>query len=445
MSNIRNRFCFTALFSFVAILSIAQQKNNSPYSRLGMGNLVNQNFASLNGMSNLAASFQSSTHANLLNPASLPYLTATAFEMGMRVNYANLQSENEETGVWSGSLGYISLAFPMFNPISEALTRKESNVDWGMSFALVPYSIVGYDIETTTMLPDIGQIFTRFSGSGTTYRFMWGNGIRYKKLSVGVNVGYIFGKQSREQTVDFDSLQSHYHDKFHDDFSLNGFVWNAGVQYRFLLNKKNSQEEKIKSGEQIVLGIYGNSNMNIQSKFSQLYYRANLFYNDVDTIRHVPVTTLRATLPMELGGGVMYQKPNKFRLGINYSTALWSNYENETKPESLKNAYQVSAGGEIIPEYDSYNNYFKKMRYRFGAFYKTDPRSDGFNEQLTGYGITLGAGFPIILPRQTTSFVDIAFELGRFGSDQALMENYINMTIGFTFNDDKWFIKRKFN
>lgn len=148
---------------------------------------------------------------------------------------------------------------------------------------------------------------------------------------------------------------------------------------------------------------------------------------------------------MELGGGIMYQKPDKFRLGINYSTALWTNYENETKPESLKDAYEISIGGEIIPEYDSYNNYFKKMRYRFGAFYKTDPRSDGFNEQLTGYGITLGVGFPIILPRQTTSFVDIAFEVGRFGSDQALMENYINMTVGFTLNDDKWFIKRKFN
>jgi hypothetical protein len=114
-------------------------------------------------------------------------------------------------------------------------------------------------------------------------------------------------------------------------------------------------------------------------------------------------------------------------------------------PDELKDSYQISFGGELIPEYNSYNSYLKKLRYRVGAFYGTDPRSDGFNKQLTSYGITLGLGLPIILPRQQVSFLDLAFEFGQFGSDQGLQENYINMTIGFTLNDDKWFFKRKFN
>lgn len=443
MSNIRNKIFYTLLWLFASVMSFAQSSINSPYSRLGLGDLGNQNYAFLNGMGNLSATMQDPYHVNLLNPASLSHLYATAFEVGTRVKHANLMSSTSEASVWSGSLAYLSLGFPVINPISEALSRRESKLDWGMNFALVPYSTVGYNVETTEMRQDIGQISSNFEGSGSTYKFLWGNGFNIKNVSFGGNLGYVFGKLSRDQEVDFDSLDGSYRDNFHDDLSLNGFVWNAGVQYNIQL--KSSKNEKESVSRQIIIGLYGNSDMNIQSKGSQLYYRYNRFYNNLDTIRNIPVTTYPAKLPAEISGGVMYQKANKLRVGVNYSRSMWSNYENEAKPDELKDTYQVSLGGELIPVYNSYNSYFKKMRYRAGAFYGTDPRSDGFNKQLTSYGITLGLGFPIIIPRQTTSYIDIAFEFGKFGSDQALDENYINMTIGFTLNDDKWFIKRKFN
>ena len=449
MSNIRNKIFFTFSWLFVAILSIAQTKVNSPYSRLGLGDLLDQNYAALNGMGNLSASYNDPYHVNLLNPASLSSLRATAFEIGMRAKYANLKAGDNQSNVWSGSLGYISLAFPIFNPISEAMERRESLVDWGMNLALVPYSIVGYNIETTEQREDIGLITSNFEGSGTTYKFIWGNGFRIKNLAFGANLGFIFGKLSRDQTVTFDSLVGSYQNIFHDDLSLNGFVWNAGVQYTIKLksstNNKNVKTEKPAKINKIVLGLYGNSDMNINSDGSQMYQRYNRYYNDVDTIRNIPTTTYPAKLPTEFSGGFMYHKGDKLKLGVNYSQSLWSKYENEAKPDELKDTYEISIGGQLIPDYGSYNNYAKTMRYRVGAFYGTDPRSDGFNKQLTRYGITLGLGFPIIIPRQTASYVDIAFEIGKFGSADALQETYFGTTIGFTLNDDKWFIKRKFN
>ncbi len=450
MSNIWNKIFITCLCLFVSVLSIAQPKTNSPYSRLGLGDLLDQNFASLNGMGNLSATMQDPYHINLLNPASLSSLRATAFEFGVRAKYASLKTNSSELGVWTGSLAYISLGFPVTNPISEVLSRRESSVDWGMNFALVPYSLVGYNVETTEMREDIGLITSNFEGSGGTYKFMWGNGLKIKNLSFGANLGYLFGKQSRDQEVAFDSLVASYTDIFHDDLSVNGFVWNAGIQYDIPLksiNEKDAKQNKVDKNkvDKIVIGVYGNSDMNVKSKRSQLYQRYNKFYNNFDSIRNVPVTVLSAKLPAELSGGIMYQKTNKLKLGVNYSQSLWSNYENEANPDDLKNAYEISFGGELIPEYNSYNRYLKKVRYRFGAFYSSDPRSDEFNKQLTSYGITLGLGLPIILPRGGVSFVDIAFEAGKFGSDQALKETYINMTIGFTLNDDKWFFKRKFN
>jgi hypothetical protein len=84
------------------------------------------------------------------------------------------------------------------------------------------------------------------------------------------------------------------------------------------------------------------------------------------------------------------------------------------------------------------------MRYRVGAFYGTDPRS--FNgTQIENYGISLGVGLPIIMPRQAMSFLHIALEAGQMNAGDQLRENYMQATLGFTLNDNTWFFKRKFN
>ena len=127
-----------------------------------------------------------------------------------------------------------------------------------------------------------------------------------------------------------------------------------------------------------------------------------------------------------------------------FSQALWSKYENEAKPENLSDTWRFAVGGEFIPDAASYNSYARRMRYRAGFFYGTDARSDSFNKQLTNYGVTLGLGFPIILPRQQKSFVNLALEIGQFGTENSLRETYGKLTLGFTLNDDSWFFKRKF-
>lgn len=84
------------------------------------------------------------------------------------------------------------------------------------------------------------------------------------------------------------------------------------------------------------------------------------------------------------------------------------------------------------------------MRYRLGFYYGTDPRSIG-TEQVTRYALTLGTGFPIVLPRQQVSFMNTALEIGRFGVPDVLQETFVKLSVGFTLNDNSWFFKRKFN
>jgi hypothetical protein len=141
---------------------------------------------------------------------------------------------------------------------------------------------------------------------------------------------------------------------------------------------------------------------------------------------------------------VTYQEVNKLRLGLEYSIGQWSQYDNPAKPETLQNNNRLAIGVEYLPDYTSYNSYAKKMYYRGGFFTGTDPRSVN-GEQLKHTGVTLGIGFPIIMPRQQLSFLDLSFELGRFGVKDVLQENYAKLTLGFTLNDNSWFFKRKFN
>jgi len=57
--------------------------------------------------------------------------------------------------------------------------------------------------------------------------------------------------------------------------------------------------------------------------------------------------------------------------------------------------------------------------------------------------MSLGAGLPIT---GTFSNVNIGIEFGKKGTTSAglVQENYLNFSVGFSFND-KWFVKSKFN
>ncbi|MFT5166503.1 MAG: hypothetical protein ACI8P3_001735 [Saprospiraceae bacterium] len=447
MSNFWGRYKILIILMFGGVMLYGQPKSNSPYSRIGLGDFWSTNFAALNGMADISAAYNDPYHVNINNPASLGYLYATSFEVGVRAKYGNLETATQSVDVRSGNLAYISLGFPIKNPIGRVLDRDQSKVNWGMNFSLTPYTTVGYLVKTEELRPEpLDLIKYNFEGTGGTYKFLWGNGVKVNDISFGANIGFLFGKIDQSQEVRFDSLSASYRDILLSNISHNAFVWNVGVQYDVIFKKKKPDGSYEPNGKQLTLGLFGNSNMDFNTKSTVFNSRFNPAYGSLDTISFDPLAKGSGKLPGEFSLGIMYKKKNKLKLGLDYSQAFWSQYKNESKNEgALNNTFRIAVGGELIPDISSYNSYGKRMRYRFGAFYSTDPRNDGFNEQLTSYGITIGLGFPVILPRQEQSFINVAFELGQFGSEQFLKETYAQMTVGFTLNDNSWFFKRKFN
>lgn len=420
----------------------AQPKDNSPYSRLGLGDLVPQTMVSQIGTGGWGAAYNDPYHINLLNPASFAFLNSTSYDVGLYAKYARLKGGDEATDVWSGNLRYLALAFPMQNPINESLAQKVKPVKWGMGIALTPFTNVGYDIQTTEVLPGVDTTTNLFRGTGGSYKVTWSNGWKYKNLAAGVNLAYLFGKINYERQVIFDDLGVAYQTLFDDAISLSGVTWDAGLQYAILFKKINDEGKKVPSGKRLVIGATAHAPNRFQTNSSRLYRGYNFQYPDGDTVVNESNVIQHGTLPLEWSAGFMFESSNKWRLGAEYRYSQWSRYENEAKPETLNDSWRLSGGVEYIPDANSYNKFGRRMRYQLGAFYGTDPRN--FRTELNNYGLTLGAGFPILLPRQQISFVHAALETGFFGAPGELRETYSRLSLSFTLNDNSWFFKRKF-
>jgi long-subunit fatty acid transport protein len=426
----------------------AQPKQNSPYSRYGLGDPIHQFFAAQAGIGGQTAAFHDPFHLNLVNPASYAFLRATTFEGGMFAKRSNYQASSESLENWSGNLAYLAIGFPLRSPINEVLDRRKSDWHFGMGAALTPNSVVGYNIASFDTLPDLGALENSFEGNGGTYRFTWSNAVKYKKTAFGLNLGWIFGKNSYENTTLFSDTLPTFRSTRRDDIRISGLTWSVGAQHDFVL--KYAENDKTTATRWVTVGLTGEGQNNIRSTGDRIFIRHRQRnsagqYESADTLLLETDTKRTITLPATLRVGAQYVVANKLRVGVQYAYEGWSVFKNEarTNDSGFRNASSVSAGAEYIPDHLSYNRYAKRIRYRAGAYYRQDPRVIN-GKGLDDIGVSLGLGFPIILPRQQTSFINTAIEIGRLGADSPVQETYFRLTAGFTFNDNSWFYKRRF-
>ncbi|MDZ4708016.1 MAG: hypothetical protein SH818_06395 [Saprospiraceae bacterium] len=425
---------------------VAQEKPReySPYSRLGIGDLTDPNFSALSQLGGIAAGFNDKNILNFSNPAALGSLRNTAFEAGVSAKFTNLKNNDLSKSFFGGGLDYLALGVPVYNPINEALDRIDRKFHWGMLFALKPYSHVGYDIAQIDSISGTGRYKRSYTGSGGTYEFKWSNGIEYRKFSAGLSLGYLFGKMSYRRDLDLLSVVLPYSTIFLDEISMNGFKWNLGIQYKINLSKL--KEGELESDKTLSIGLYGQSSQSF-STLSDHVYRRQLIVSAqvgvIDTVRNEINLEGSGTLPGELHLGFYYNQRYKFQFGGQLSLVSWSNYKNTAKPEILKNSSNLSLGLAYCPDIESLNNLLKRTTYRLGVKIGNDPRS--FNDtQLKNFAVTFGLGVPFVFQRKV-SFANLGIEMGSLGIQDKLKSNYVQLKLGFTLNDDEWFLKRKYN
>ncbi len=448
------------IFSVFIIIIIgnqafAQIQDNSPYSRFGLGDLVESNIAATGAMGGISTGYNSLYHLNPLNPASYSALGYTAFETGIDATFSRYAFGDDRTNTSTGGLSYFALGFPIFNPLNRITKKRDYPFDWGASFGLVPHSRVAYNVESRAYSEAIQDTLSRFSsGEGERYKLYFGTGLRYKGLSAGFNANYLFGKVNRDLFVDFGNTIDFQNDISTSGISTNGWIWDFGLQYQYTLGKLSdpNEEAKRRNKSHIIIGVTTTPGTQVGLNGDDNFGRTRSTYNNYETFRensnfaYDTISSNRVnekmTLPSSFGAALTYKKDRRFLFSAEYKTTAWSNYENPIEPQTLANTWRGAIGMEITPN-DRSLDFLERVRYRLGAYYGTDPRMiDGL--QLTNYAATFGFGLPIVLPRGVPSFVNIGFEIGQHGHPDLIQETYFKTSLSFTLNDNSWFYKQKY-
>ncbi len=421
-------------------------KLNSPLSRLGLGNPLDQVGVANAGMGAVYNTYQDPFHLNIQNPASLASLAATSFEAGVYARLAELEDNTGSVRTNQGNLRYLALGFPLRNPVNLTLDQLDNSWNAGMAFSIAPTNLVGYDLLLEGADAEFGQTSNVLRGNGGTYRFTWSNAFRYKAFSAGLNLNYNFGKTTNSQVVMFDELPEALASEQLDESSISGLSFGYGVQYVYNFTSPNQEGISVPNGKRILLGVSGELGGGVDAESTSILRRFNpgSLLTARDTISNDEDKQGRVTLPSSFSGGIAFEDINRLYIGVEYGIVHGSGYVNTARPETLLDANRLAFGIQYVPNNSSYNSYWKRVRYRFGVRLEDDTRTID-DVQARRNAITLGAGFPIRLPRQQVSFLDFAVEVGQYGVPDVLDERYVQLTLGFSLNDNSWFFKRKLN
>jgi long-subunit fatty acid transport protein len=401
-------------------VSFAQEGTSSPYSFYGIGDVRFKGTLENRSMAGLAVE-QDSIHINLQNPASYANLKLTTFTLGGTYGTTTLKNSTESANATRTTLDYLAVGLPLGK--------------FGFGFGLIPYSSVGYKIES---ISDSGtENNKRFNGTGGLNKAFLGVGYKIApNFNIGADVNYNFGKIESNNLEFITGVPIGTRELNSAD--LSGVNFNLGMMYQTKIYKKISVFSSLTYSLESSLTSKNTRNI------STVIYNSNFDLAVVDALDDVKTEAI-ITMPskISLSGGI--GEARKWLLGGNVSYGKTSGQANEYN-DAANVGYgkygSVSLGGYYIPNYNSFSSYTKRIVYRAGIKYEKTGLVIN-SESINDMGLTFGLGLPV-----TGSFsnVNFGFELGKKGTTKAnlVQENYANLSVSFSLND-KWFEKRKFN
>ncbi|WP_295334669.1 hypothetical protein [Flavobacterium sp.] len=403
-----------------SLTSLAQEGTSSPYSFYGIGDIKFKGTVDTRSMGGLTV-FPDSIHLNIQNPAHFASLKLTSFAVGGTYANTKFQSETTDGKARRTSLDYLAVGIPAGK--------------FGIGFGLIPFSSVGYKIQSLT--DDAIPTFSRYTGVGGVNKVFAGIGYKItKQINFGANIQYNFGNiETRNlrylETVQYGTRENNFSD-------LKGFNLDFGLTHRTKLNEKLSLFSSITYSPESKLKLDNSRNIEL------IQFSVNGNITPIQR-EEIEVDNTEIKIPSKLSFGTGIGQPKKWLLGgevtlINNS--VMSNRFTDIDDAVFENSTRYVLGGYFIPNYNSYTGYLKKIVYRAGLRYE----NTGLvlqNKSITDAAMNIGFGLPL---SGTFSNVDINFEYGKRGTKyyNLVEENYFNISVGLSLSD-KWFVKRKFD
>ncbi len=421
-----------------AISGSAQQKGTtSPYSFFGLGSLTFDGTAENRSMGGIST-YSDSIHFNFRNPASytgenlkiVGYNNESRpikFTVGGSASRDNLKSSTDEFRQGTATFDYIGMSFPVGK--------------FGIGFGLLPFSSVGYELES---INEDNLITNRFEGEGGLNKTFLGLAYHVSKnLNVGVDVSYNFGDITNNAFgifYDDENVLLQTQTRETNISKLSGLSYNFGVTYTPMLT------DKLQLHTSFTFAPSSNITSKNERSLATVLLQANadeIEINSLDVnLEALNLDQTQLTLPSKTSIGAGIGQPRKWFVGVDYSLLKTSEYSNRTFEvgnSTFEDGYNLAVGGFFVPKYRSFS-YWNRITYRAGAHIENTGLVIN-NEQINEFGMSFGLGLPL----RDLSNVNIGFEIGQRGTTKAglVQENFLNLKLSLSIND-RWFVKRKF-
>lgn len=431
-STMHKKIILFLLGTVLATSVLRAQTENSPYSRYGLGDQLPSQNIMLRGIGGVSAAYADIISVNFTNPASYAKLKRSTLDFGLELDSRTLSVIDPPRKFSSSSpmISYVQLGVPL------SQTRS-----WGMNIGLRPVTRINYKLERNERLPGIDSVNTLFEGNGGTYEVYAGTGFAIKNLSVGVNVGYLFGTKeyaTRRNFIPDSAFKFYYGSEHNSRTNFGGLFINGGLQYTI----------KISKTDMLRLGAYGN----LKRTYSANQTRRVMTYEEtttgIDSIDVAVENDISGDIvyPSEYGIGVMYYGGDKWLIGADFKQSKWSDYRFFGQPDEVTDAWKFHMGGQILPNLANAKSYWGRVTYRAGFFVGRDYVNVD-NTDLPVWGASIGFGFPMRPPSYSNqySIINTSIEFGQRGNNaNVIRENFLRIGIGLTLSDI-WFIKRKYD
>lgn len=419
-------------FLFLASVSVAQNSTASPYSLGGLGDITFRGNA-INRMMGGLNAYSDSIHANLNNPASLGDLKLTTFSVGLSYKNTELNAEDNTENVTAGAMDYISVSLP---------TKR-----FVFGFGVMPYSSVGYRLQSVTENAEDDITLDRFEGRGGVNKTFFTLGLRlFKGFNIGATANYNFGTISSEASQQRSTLD--YGAYLSSQSRVTGFDFLLGSHIKIPLTKRFHVD---------LFGTYSPAHELI-SKNEQVYFTRRVSNQTFGAQQLVDLSEsgldkVTLSIGQKYEGGFSFGVDKKWMLGAQYAQIESENFRNDfirLNNVSYENATRLSVGGFFIPNYASITSYLKRVAFRFG--YRQELSGVVVNgTSLEETGISFGLSLPLGGFYSATnvsgySNLNIGVELGERGVNTGglIRERYWAIRLGLSLND-LWFVKRIYN
>ncbi|HLS70205.1 MAG TPA: hypothetical protein VK027_00945 [Chitinophagaceae bacterium] len=401
---------------------------NIPYSMYGVGYFLNNKHTINRGMGGVSIADKQENNLNLSNPATISFLENISLDFAVEGRQNNFLLQGNTTKGGTAGLSYLGLGIPF-------------NKHLGMSVSFQPLSNMYYYAQDEENNELLGKHFITYQGSGGLNKAQLGFSGNYKGLSLGANLGYLFGSFSQSKTLNSNNDEaSMVNSVLNTTRQVGGLYWDFGALMHI----------PIKNEQFIDIGLKGNIAQNFNANQNN-YAITNSIIGEqmlIDTLRRTEDQAGELVLPASYGLGLAYGKKDLWKVLAEANYTDWSTFSffNDNRGIRPEASYDFRLGATFTPSKNSDKlTYFHMMNYRGGLYFQQD------HLQLENAGFqTIGGsiGFSLPLRRQYNYFakVHLAFDAGQRKTNISHLgtENFIKMTIGVSLNDI-WFVRPKYD